>query len=92
MNSDSEMERRARVIVIARTVYKVMLVVWGVAVVGMLIIWWSTTPEGYFWPVWPALGLSVAALLWGLALYGRFPFRIREDKVAEEVERQRGLG
>lgn len=92
MDRDSDLERRARTIVIARSVYKAVLVVWAVALAGMLMIWWWTTPDGYFWPVWPALGMSVAALLWGLALYGRFGFRVREDQVAREVERQRELG
>ncbi|MCC9198271.1 hypothetical protein QNO08_01225 [Arthrobacter sp. zg-Y820] len=89
MDQDSDIEQRARAIVIARTVYKAVLVVWALAMAGMLFIWWATTPDGYFWPVWPILGLGAAAIVWGLALYRKFPFRIREDKVAREVKRLR---
>ena len=72
MNPDSSIERHARAIVIARTVYTAVLVVWAVAIAGMLLIWWLTTPDGYFWPVWPILGLAVAAIVWGLVLVGVF--------------------
>lgn len=92
MTRDEEIERHARAIVIARTVYKAVLVVWLIAIAAMLLIWWLTTPNGYFWPVWPILGLAVAAIVWGLALYRKFPFRIREDKVAREVKRLREAG
>lgn len=89
MNRDSELERRARAVVVARTVYNAVLVLWALFIIAMLIIWWTTTPNGYFWPIWPILGLGVAALVWGLVLYRKFPFRVREDKVAREVERLR---
>lgn len=91
MNTDEHtLERRARAIVIARTVYKAVVVTWAVAVLGMLLIWQLTTPGGYFWPVWPALGMSIAALIWGLAIYGKPPFRVRQDKIDREVARLRG--
>jgi hypothetical protein len=92
MTRDEEIEQRARAIVIARTVYEAVLVVWLIAIAAMLLIWWLTTPNGYFWPVWPILGLAVAAVVWGLALYRKFPFRIQEDKVAREVKRLRDAG
>ncbi|MBP3037577.1 hypothetical protein J2M53_15130 [Arthrobacter sp. zg-ZUI100] len=92
MTRDEEIEQRARPIVIARTVYKAVLVVWLIAIAAMLLIWWLTTPNGYFWPVWPILGLAVAAVVWGLALYRKFPFRIQEDKVARKVKRLREAG
>jgi hypothetical protein len=36
--------------------------------------------------------LALAAVVWGLALYRKFPFRIQEDKVAREVKRLRDAG
>lgn len=89
MSSDLELERRARAIVIARTVYKAVVALWVLAVVIMVVIWWFTTPGGYFWPVWPAFGMSTAALVWGLALYGRFPFSVSAEQVEREMERLR---
>jgi signal transduction histidine kinase len=26
---------------------------------ALVAIWWLTTPDGYFWPIWPALSLSL---------------------------------
>lgn len=92
MSSDHGLERRARAIVIARTVYKAVVAFWVVTVVLMVGIWWLTTPGGYFWPMWPALGMGMAAVIWGLALYGRFPFRVRQDQVEREMERLRRAG
>lgn len=83
------LERRARALLIARTVYKAVVALWIVAGAGMLLIWWLTTPGGYFWPVWPILGMSVAAVIWGLAIHGKAPFRVRQEQVEREMERLR---
>ena len=32
-------------------------------IIFLTLIWLVTTPGDYFWPIWPALGLSIAALL-----------------------------
>lgn len=81
-----DLERRARTLVIAKNVYKTVVALWIVASAGMLLIWWLTTPGGYFWPVWPILGMSVAAVIWGLAIHGKAPFRVRQDQVEREME------
>lgn len=83
------LEHRARALVIARTVYKAVVALWIVASGGMLLIWWLTTPGGYFWPVWPILGMSAAAVIWGLAIYGKPPFRVSQDQVEREMDRLR---
>lgn len=88
MNIDEhDLERRARAIVIARNVYKGVVAFWAIAAVAMLLIWWLTTPGGYFWVIWPALGMSIAALIWGLAIYGKTPFRVRQEQVEQEMRR-----
>lgn len=89
METEEQLERRARGLVIAKTVYKSVMALWVLALAGMVLIWALTTPDGYFWPVWPALGMSVGALAWGLALYARPLFRIRQDAVEREMERLR---
>lgn len=73
------LERRARALVIARNVYKAVVLLWGIVSIGMVLIWQLTTPGGYFWPVWPILGMSVAAVIWGLAIYGKGPFQVRQE-------------
>ncbi|MDO5645918.1 MAG: hypothetical protein Q4G21_09585 [Dermabacter sp.] len=89
MADEHALERRARATVISRTVYKGVVTLWVVSAAGMLAIWWLTTPGGYFWVIWPVLGMSTAALIWGLAIYGKPPFRVRRDQVEREVARLR---
>lgn len=86
---EQSLERRARAIVIAKNVYKAVTLLWVFVAAGMLLIWWLTTPGGYFWPVWPVLGMGVAALVWGLAIYGKAPFRVRQEQLDRELARLR---
>ena len=44
---------------------------------GFLIGVWAVTGGGYFWPMWPALGLALAAAIHGAVTYGRREHRIR---------------
>jgi signal transduction histidine kinase len=34
-------------------------------VVVLIVIWWLTTPDGYFWPIWPLLSLSLVVGITG---------------------------
>jgi signal transduction histidine kinase len=34
-------------------------------VLTLIVIWWLTTPDGYFWPIWPLLSLSLVVGLFG---------------------------
>ena len=40
--------------------------------VVLVVIWALTSPGGYFWPMWPALG-------WGFALFRHSHHRTRDD-------------
>jgi signal transduction histidine kinase len=50
----------------------------GVSVVlfGFLVAIWAMTTAGYFWPIWPALGLAIAAAIHAAVLYARRAHRI----------------
>lgn len=75
----------------AKADFKVFL---GVAIIVALIlvaIWLftigiPTNYTGYFWPVWPLLGLGIALAFSGYAAYGPSD-HITEDAVDAEVER-----
>jgi len=43
---------------------------------GFLVATWAITTHGYFWPIWPALGLAVAILIHAAILYGRRKHRV----------------
>jgi signal transduction histidine kinase len=45
-------------------------------VVGFLVAVWAITTGGYFWPIWPALGLAVLAAFHAAVVYARRQHRI----------------
>ena len=47
----------------------IMLTVTGPLVTAILIATWAAAGAGYFWPLWPLLGMSIAVLI---ALYRAF--------------------
>ena len=53
----------------------------------LVIIWWMTSPGGFFWPVFPIVGwgIGVAGNAWDV--YARKPFS--EDEIRREQERLR---
>ncbi|MDO5053457.1 MAG: 2TM domain-containing protein [Pseudoclavibacter sp.] len=86
---DADLERRARARVLARNVYWGVLLLWLGASVFMVLLWWMTTPDGYFWPMWPILGMGLGALSWGFSIMARSPFRARRSQVEREMQRMR---
>jgi signal transduction histidine kinase len=58
--------------------------------VGFMIAVWAVTTTGYFWPIWPALGLALAAVAHGAVVYGRRVHRIErlEESRAAAVDVQ----
>jgi signal transduction histidine kinase len=47
----------------------------------LVAVWAVTTPGGYFWPVWPALGLALAAVVHAAVVHAR---RVHRIEVLEE--------
>ena len=43
-----------------------------------LVAVWAITSNGYFWPIWPALGLALLAGVHAAVVYGRRTHRIEE--------------
>ncbi|HEX7254731.1 MAG TPA: sensor histidine kinase [Gaiellaceae bacterium] len=44
--------------------------------VGFLVAVWAVTTSGYFWPIWPALGLTLLAIVHAAVVYARRHRRI----------------
>jgi signal transduction histidine kinase len=42
-----------------------------------LVAVWAVTTHGYFWPIWPMLGLALLAIAHGAVVFGRREHRIR---------------
>lgn len=76
----------------ARNDFKILLTIFGVIIVLLLLIWLFSTGlpsnfTAYFWPVWPILGMAIAATFVGLDAYGVTRRHITEADVDAEVAR-----
>jgi uncharacterized membrane protein len=86
--SDEELRKAARKNLKSRNDFKVMLVIFVVIALILLAIWFfSTGGTGYFWPAWPLLGLTIAAVFAGLDAYGITRRTITESDVDAEIAR-----
>jgi len=92
MKEAEDIRAVARARLKARNEFKVLLVIFAVVTVLLVAIWFfaSGQPSGftaYFWPVWPILGMTVAAVFVGLDAYGVTRRYITEDDIDAEVRR-----
>jgi hypothetical protein len=55
----------------------------------LTLIWFLTTPFGYFWPIWPMLGMSIPAVILWWSAYGPPPREITEADIDAEIHRIR---
>jgi uncharacterized membrane protein len=51
----------------------------------LLVAIWGSTGAGYFWPIWPFLGMGIGLAFHGWSVYFRRP--ISEDDIRREMER-----
>lgn len=75
MREADDIRAAARAQLKARNDFKIMLAIFGVIILLLIAIWFfsSGLPSNftaYFWPVWPILGMSIAAIFVGLDAYG----------------------
>ncbi len=51
-------------------------------------IWFLTSPNTYFWPIWAIFGMGIAAFFIGIDAYGSYKKKgITEADIDAEVER-----
>jgi signal transduction histidine kinase len=48
----------------------------SVLIFGFLVAVWAVTTNGYFWPIWPGLGLALLAVVHAAVVYARHQHRI----------------
>ena len=62
--------------------------VWSGFSILLLLIWFFTTPCGYFWPMWPILGMGIGAFFQWRAAYGPVAQKeITEADIDAEIQR-----
>lgn len=76
----------------ARSDFKIMLVIFVVIIILLVAIWFFSSGlqsgfTSYFWPVWPIIGMTVAAVFVGLDAYGVTRRYITEGDIDAEVAR-----
>lgn len=91
MSDTDDIRAAARARLKARNDFKVMLAIFAVIIVLLIAIWFfSSGPGSYFWPLWPILGMSIAAVFVGLDAYGITRRHITEADIDAEVARMTG--
>ena len=74
----------------AKRDFHLYLGIWAAVTLLLVAIWWFSSggdSSRYFWPVWPFLGMGVAAVFIGLDAYGPGSRYITESDIDREVER-----
>ena len=86
--STDDLRKAARHNLKARNDFKVMLAIFVVITLLLIAIWFfSTGGTGYFWPVWPIIGFTIAAVFAGLDAYGITRRQITEADIDAEIAR-----
>jgi hypothetical protein len=75
----------------AKADFKQYLGIWAAVSLLLVGIWavtsYTTGNVLYFWPIWPFLGMGIAAFFMGLEAYGPSRNGITEADIDAEVER-----
>jgi hypothetical protein len=50
-------------------------------------IWWFNTPDGYYWPFWPAVGMAVALPILWFEAFGPASRQMSEDRIQAEMRK-----
>ena len=88
MTDADDIRAAARANLKARNDFTIMLAIFAVVIVLLIAIWFfSSGPGSYFWPVWPILGMTIAAVFVGLDAYGVTRRHITEADIDAEVDR-----
>jgi hypothetical protein len=92
MSEADDIRAAARARLKARNDFHIMLVIFGVIILLLIAIWFFSTGlpsdfTAYFWPVWPIIGMVIAAVFVGLDAYGVTRRFITEDDIDAEVAR-----
>lgn len=62
--------------------------VWSGVSILLLLIWFFTNPDGYFWPMWPILGMGIGAFFQWREAYGPIVKKeITEADIDAEIQR-----
>jgi len=65
--------------------FLVHLTAFVVVNLGLHVVWWLTTPGGFYWPVFPLFGWGIGLVFHALDVY--WPAQPSEDRIRREMNR-----
>jgi len=89
MASDDELRDAARHRIMSRrNFYRSLL--WQAIIVAFLIVIWAVSGMGYFWPVWPIVGLLLGTGFMAFSTFGPGSKPLSDSELDAEVRRLKG--
>ena len=85
--NDEEIRKLAKNRLKAQLDFRSIVWVWFGVSALLIVIWFLTSPGGYFWPAWAMLGIGVAVVAQAFNAYGPGSRFVTEDDITAEVER-----
>jgi hypothetical protein len=86
--TETELRKHAAKLLKKREDFKQYLWVYLVVTAITSGVWFFTTPDGYFWPIWVIFGMGIGAVFTGLDALGKLSSKpITEADIDAEVER-----
>jgi len=82
---DSELRDRAIRHLKKRRDFHAHLLVYVLVNAFLVVIWWMTTPNGFFWPVFPIVGWGIGVVMNAWDVY--FAEEFGEEDIHREIER-----
>ena len=56
----------------------------------LVVIWWMTSPDGFFWPIFPMVGWGIGVVMNAWDVY--FAQDIDEERIEREIEHMEHMG
>lgn len=56
----------------------------------LVVIWWMTSPDGFFWPIFPMVGWGIGVVMNAWDVY--FAQEIDEERIEREIEHMEHMG
>ena len=84
-HADRKLMKLAKRRVYARFAFKLHAAIFVILCVFWVLIYMLTDPGGYFWPIWPIMGLGLSVAVHG-AVYKIISGNNMTDKIAREYE------
>lgn len=83
MTDDMELRERAIRALKKRRDFRGHVLVYLLVNTFLVVIWWMTSPDGFFWPVFPIVGWGIGVVMNAWDVY--YAEDLDEEKIAREM-------